>query len=262
MKIDGRAIAGDIIAHLKERKIPKKILAVIFVGDDPHSLGFIKQKGGVARELGIDFRIYKLGRDLKNDGLRKEIGRIARQKPVGGVLVQLPLPGGLNRRYILNAIPAKKNVDLLGERRDMSLLSPSVETVREILGRTSTNFEESEVVVLGVGELVGRPIAEWFKGKCKRLSVIDEKDSRASLTTADLVISGVGRAGVLDTEMLQSDAGVIDFGYDIKDEGGVGDLVGNTEKLKFYTPTPGGTGPILVAKLFENFYTLCEKQSQ
>lgn len=261
MKIDGKAIAADIISRLKKEPAPKKILAAILVGSDAASESFIKQKEKTAKELGVDFRIYKLSPGLGSDGLRREVGRVAKQSRVGGVLVQLPLPEGLNTRYILNAIPNEKDVDVLSEHPSGTITSPSVETVREIIQRTGMNLADSKVVVLGQGRLVGVPVAEWLEGKCKKLSIIDEGDDTEPLKSADMVISGVGRAGVLDTRMLKDCAGVIDFGYDFSGRRGTGDLTGDTEKLKFYTPTPGGTGPILVAKLMENFYALCRNQS-
>lgn len=256
MKIDGKAIADEIISCLKKETAPNKIFAAILVGDSAASQSFLKQKEKIAKELGVDFRIYKLSPELGNDGLRREVGRIAKQSRVGGVLVQLPLPDGLNTRYILNAIPKGKDVDALSEHASERVLAPSVEVVREIVNRTGVSLANYEVVVLGKGRLVGGPIAEWLEGKCRKLSVIDEGDSREPLKSADLIVSGVGKAGVLDAGLLKSGAGVIDFGYDM----GAGDLAGDVGKLAFYTPTPGGTGPILVAKLMGNFYTLCRSQ--
>ncbi|MBI2515080.1 hypothetical protein HYV91_02780 [Candidatus Wolfebacteria bacterium] len=116
MIIDGKAIAEKIIADLKKQPIPKKILAAVLVGENAASVSFLKQKEKIAKELGVDFRIYKLSEGLKSDGLRKEVGRIARQSRVGGIIVQLPLPQGINRRYVLNAIPLEKDVDVLSEK--------------------------------------------------------------------------------------------------------------------------------------------------
>lgn len=274
MKIDGKEIAGDIIARLKERETPKKIFAVVFVGSDPRSLSFIKQKEKVAQELGVDFRIYKFGKDLKNDGLRKEIGRIARQKPVGGVVVQLPLPEGVGKRYVLNAVPPEKDVDVLGERalgtfrnNNNPVLPPAVGTVKEILEHMQVNLKEMVVVIVGRGSLVGSPVNTWLVGKTKALYTLDSKSNIEAVKKADIVISGVGKAGLITPSILKDGAGVIDFGYYYFPNGDVsGDLAtedeGGLDKLAFYTPTPGGTGPILVGKLFENFYTLCEKQAR
>lgn len=260
MKIDGKLIAKEIIAGLKERGAPTQILAAVLIGDDPQSESFLKQKEKTAKELGVDFRIYKLSQALGTDGLRKEVGKIAKQKRVGGIIVQLPLPEGINSRYVLNAIPAKKDVDVLSEHKGGVLETPGVEVVKEIAKRQKIDFKRSKVVIVGAGKLIGAPLMVSLEGKCADLKIIRSTSDRSPLKTADLIISGVGKAGIIDPKELKNGAGVIDFGYSYEN-GLSGDLKMDDEaslnKLSFYTPTPGGTGPILVTKLFENFYKLC-----
>ena len=265
MEIDGIKIADGVIKRLEKENAPRKILAAILVGNDPQSASFLRQKKQTAEKLGIDFRIYRLSPELKNDGLRKEVGKISRQSRVGGAIVQLPLPKDVNRRYVLNSVPREKDVDVLSERSTGPLFQPAVETTKEILELEKLDLSRSVVVVVGAGVLVGKPIAKWLKDKCKELHVIDSKSDPSKIKEADLVISGVGKPGLIDPNNLKEGAAVIDFGY--ANDGGVlvGDLKMNAKalkRLKFYTPTPGGTGPILVAKLFENFYKLCERQQQ
>ncbi len=269
MKIDGVKTADDIILRLGKIGTPDKILAVVLIGDDPRSISFIKQKEKAANKLGIDFRVYKFSDSLGNDGLRKEIGRIARQGKVGGIIVQIPIHDSLNEQYILNAIPREKDIDVLGERalgafynNRNTVLPPSVETVREILKATKTDIENLSVAVVGMGRLVGRPISVWMMGRCKNLYLLNKDSDKKILSKADIVISGVGKAGILEEEMFKDGAGVIDFGYYYFSDGKVsGDInVGDSSRLAFYTPTPGGTGPILVAKLLENFYSLCQRK--
>ena len=267
-KVSGIEVAGEIIKSLKEKEVSPKILAVILVGDDPTSRSFIKQKENVAKDLGVDFRLYELDSSLSNDDLRKEVGRISKQKSVGGVVVQLPLPEGINKHYILNAIDKEKDVDVLSERslgsfynNRSKVLPPAVGTVEEIINRQGVNLEESRVAVVGLGSLVGRPISLWLSGRCKELNLLDKESNINDIGGADLVISGVGEAGIVDPKILKDGVGVIDFGYYYFPSGDLsGDLdVTDKEALKhlsFYTPTPGGTGPILVTKLLENFYRL------
>ena len=275
LKISGSEIAQKIIERLKSGPAPKKILAAVLVGKDPASLGFIKQKEKTAKELGIDFRLYELNGALKNDELRQEVGRIASQKTVGGVIVQLPLPEHINKHYILNVIPREKDIDVLGERAlgafytgRNPVLPPAVGVVEEILKAKSYKLKANKVAVVGLGFLVGKPVAHWLMGKCQELYLLDINSDFSSpageLKNADLVITGVGISGLIKPEMLKDDASVIDFGYSLDEFGKIrGDL--DTSKLEAksyklkaisYTPTPHGTGPILVAKLFENFYKL------
>ncbi len=314
-KISGTEIAQKIIDNLKSMPTPKKILASILVGKNPASVSFLKQKEEIAKGLGVDFRIYKFDENLKNDDLRFEVGRIANQKPVGGIIVQLPLPSHINRHYILNAIPREKDVDVLGERslgafytERNPILPPAVGVVIEILKEPAALFEKSvsqaerarfpngareseaeskrkflagefdsvfskikplAIAVVGLGFLVGKPIAVWLIKKSQELYLLHRESNLSALKQVDLIITATGQAGLIRPEMLKDGAGIIDFGYSViemSNEQGVmskkirGDfdasLLNTHNSLLFYTSTPGGTGPILVAKIFENFYNL------
>ncbi|MEE8131765.1 MAG: bifunctional 5,10-methylenetetrahydrofolate dehydrogenase/5,10-methenyltetrahydrofolate cyclohydrolase, partial [Candidatus Paceibacterota bacterium] len=206
---------------------------------------------------------------FQNDGLREFVLKIALLKNVGGVILQLPLPDNLNRHYILNVIPREKDVDVLGERAlgafytgRNPVLPPAVGVVDEILKAKNLKLKDSRVAVVGAGFLVGKPIAVWLMDKVKELAVFKRGSDLSELKNFDLVVSGVGQAGIIKPEMLKDGAGIIDFGYSVKNGKICGDLETNqlinklTNQLSFYTPTPGGTGPILVVKIFENFYKL------
>ncbi len=267
-KISCKEISQNLIEQLKAVKAPAKIMAAILVGEDPASINFLKQKEKVAKELGVDFRLYKLSGRLTNDDLRKEVGKIARQNRIGGVIVQLPLPPNVNKYYVSNAIPREKDPDVLGERalgafyNDRSeVLPPAVGVVEEILKIVNYKLETKKVAVIGLGKLVGKPISVWLTCKCAELHLLDKESNLKVLGDVDLVVSGVGKAGLITPKMLKSGAAVIDFGYYYFPDGRLsGDFdprpKKELEKLAFYTPTPGGTGPILIAKLFENFYNL------
>lgn len=293
--VNGKAIAAEILGELKSLPKPEKFLAGVLVGDNPASLNFLKQKEKTAKELGVDFRLYKFPPDLKNDGLRDEVGKIANHKTCGGVIVQLPLPEHLNRHYILNAIPREKDVDVLGERAVGAfctgrnpVLPPAVGTVEEILkcpaegearqGRqvSGIKLQDVKVAIVGLGLLVGAPIAIWIMDKAKEVYLLHKGSSFETLKIADLVISGAGKAGLITPDMLKPGAGVIDFGCSIEEKknGENGEEVKikisgdfapgsllDSSSVSFYTPTPGGTGPILVAKLLENFYRLNSEKS-
>lgn len=268
MKIDGHSVSREIIEDLKKQAKPEKILAAILIGDDPRSASFLRQKEQVAKELGIDFRLYDLSAELGNDGLRQEVGQLVEKKSVGGALIQLPLPKGLNSHYVLNAIPREKDIDVLTERAlgafysDRNpVLPPAVATVKTILEKVNFDLEKAEVAVVGLGALVGKPVSLWLTGKCKNLFLLRKGSDLELLRRADCVITGVGQAKLIKQDMLKLGAGIIDFGYYYFPDGEVsGDFdSGDAEHLSFYTPTPGGTGPILVAELFRNFYALTKK---
>ncbi len=267
MVLDGKKIAQDILAELKLRPVPRKFLAGVLIGNDQASESFQKLKEKTARELGVDYRIYQLPESDSNDDLRKKVGDIAKHKTCGGILVQLPLPGNLNKQYILNAIPPEKDADVLGERAmgsfyaDRSkVLPPGVGTVQEILKRMDLELGDKTAAVVGPGFLIGRPIALWLMSRVKELITVRRGSDYGILKKADLVVLGAGKAGLIKPDMLKDGAAVIDFSYS---QNGNGRLAGDLDisdladgKLAFYTPTPGGTGPILVSKLLENFYLL------
>ena len=110
MVIDGKKIASVILENLKKQGPPKGFLAAFLVGDAPDSVSFLKQKERVAKELGVDFRLYRFPEKTTQDELRKEILEVAGHKTCGGAIVQLPLPAHINAQYVLNAIPDRKSV--------------------------------------------------------------------------------------------------------------------------------------------------------
>lgn len=263
--IDGKKIAEKIIDGLKIRPKIKKYFAAFLVGDDLASFGFLKLKEKTAKELGIDFRIYKFPNNIKNDELRKKIRIISGRRNCGGAIVQLPLPEHLNRHYVLNVISPEKDVDVTGERAlgafytgRSAVLPPAVAVLEEILKAENFALEGKKIAVVGLGFLVGKPASVWLEGKCYEIYLLDKGSDLTILKQADLVISGVGQAGIIRAETLKKGAAVVDFGYSAGEDGKIkGDLdLSGAESLSFYTLTPGGTGPVLVAKIFQNFFDL------
>ena len=267
MVIETSKIAHDIVARLKTLPKPDKFLGAVLVGSDSASLNFLKQKEKIANELGIAFRIYQLPTDITTDKLRAEIGRLARPRKCGGLIVQLPLPDAINRHYVLNAIPKEKDADCLSEAtlgafytERSHIVPPSVGTVEEILKSERRDVRALKVVMVGAGFLIGKPIGFWLQNKVSELVVLDAsvKNLNEKLADADIVISGTGHAHLFGTSGLKRGAVVIDFGFTRVNGKSTGDFNPDNayENDIDYTPTPGGTGPILVAKLFENFYRL------
>lgn len=283
MVIDGKIIAGEIIARLKVLPKPGKFLGAVLVGDDPASLNFLKQKERVAGELGVEFRQYRLPIDITTDKLCDEIARLAAVEQCGGFIVQLPLPKNIDRTNILNAIPKEKDVDCMSNAaldafhtEHGIIMPPSVATVEEILKReisaargmenegdasAEMNLHALKAVVIGAGFLVGAPVSSWLQNRVGELATFDitTENVHEKLHDADIIITGAGHAHLFGAENLKEGAIVVDFGFSRNDEGKiVGDFnpMGADEKNIRYTQTPGGTGPVLVAKLLENFYKL------
>ena len=268
-KISGARIADEIIESLRARPAPKKFLAMFVVGDHPQTASFVVQKEKVAKKLGIDFRIYRYPEDVSSDRLRREIHRVVDGSRCGGAVLQLPLPAGVSAGYCVNAIPVGKDVDALSERAAGALFAgrakvfpPALLAVKHVLREIGAPISEyKKVVVVGCGPLVGRPLAAWLVGVVPHLTVLDKGAPYDALGDADMIISGTGVVGLIRGDMIKKDAVLIDFGYGMNADGKVsGDI--DEESLRaggflgHYTPTPGGTGPLVVAGLFENFYFL------
>lgn len=270
MQINGKQIAAEIIAELKRLPKPNKTLAAVFVGESGASESFLRQKSKLAAELGVDFKIYRFSEDIPEDKLKSEVQKIGDDEKTGGMIIQLPLPLKFNRENILSALNPAKDLDgLLGKTKPLA-----VRTAETILDKIGFDIRDKIIAVAGKGLLVGKPIAQWLEGKCRELIVVDSKGDITQLEKADLVITGVGKAGLIKPEMLKNGASVIDFGYsrcekselnanDAKKKSICGDfdserLTISDKRLAFYTPTPGGTGPVLVAELLRSFYELCE----
>ena len=176
MIIKGKEIAQKIIEGLKKEKQPDKILAAVLVGStgspqEAQSKSFLRQKELMAKELGIVFELFQFGEDILEDDLISEIKKISADPEIGGIIVQLPLPPHFNRDLILSAIDPRKDVDALTPE-SRKLVNPlPVEVVLDVLGIMNYELEDKAIAVVGRGFLVGKPIAEYFKDKCKKLQV-------------------------------------------------------------------------------------------
>lgn len=269
-KISGNEVSKKILKSLREIKLSKRGFTAVLVGSDPISLNFLKKKRELAESLGLKFKLVNLAEDVSESDLKKAVLAEVSDHACGGIIVQLPLPHGISRHEVLDLVPMEKDVDVLGREaveafhKGKSLvLPPPVGVVAEIVSTFNLNLKKSKVAVLGMGLLIGRPIADWLAGIAHELITLRKGSDLAEMKDADLVVSGVGLSGIIKPGMLKVGASVIDFGYDYRAGELSGDLDAGDkrmlEKLSFYTPTPGGTGPILIAKLFENFFKLNQK---
>jgi len=261
--IDGKKISEEILEDLKIKGAPEVFVAAVMVGEDPASLRFVERKKKFSESIGAEFKLFKAGAESTEEDVETMIKYLARDPECGGIMVQLPLPSYMDRKKIFDLIPEDKDVDAM--KGSGNVLSPAVLTVEEILKREAINIAEATIAIVGPGFLVGKPAAEWLRPVCKKLIIIDKGDDIRTIKEADVIIVGVGERGLVKIGMLKDDAVVIDFGCSLTDEGKIcGDL--NIEGIEDtdirYTPTPGGTGPILIAKLFENFYRLNGKQAE
>lgn len=262
--IDGRKIAEEIKKDLAYKDELDNTIVDIFFKGDPATEKFVERKKKFASEIRVNFRELILDKSISTDELIEEISKVAEDPSIGAIVLQLPLPEGIDKREAILAIPKEKDVDDLRGVYDGEELvfAPAVETFKEIIRRQNIDISKLKIVVLGAkGFLVGEPIARYLKDRVRDLILIDKDDDLSLIKEADIIISGVGKAGLFKASELKNGAGVIDFGTSLNGDNKIsGDmLLDKTDHLKFYTPTPGGTGPILVAKLFDNFYKLARE---
>ena len=259
--IDGNKISDRILARLVKQSAPKTELAAILVGDDPASLSFLRQKERTARLLTARFKLYRLSASLSQDGLERAVAQVAARKSVGGVIVHLPLPAMFDRVAVLNVIPIAKDIDVLNGENSR-VLAPAAGALEKILRATRTDIASARAVVIGAGLLIGRPVATWLMGRAATLTVLrSSSPDTSALKKADIVVTGIGTPGWLRGNQLKRGSVVVDFGYG-RARGtvsGDADFPSCRNVAGWITPTPGGTGPIVVAKLFENFYALAGK---
>ncbi len=265
--IDGNKIAHNILNKL-EREIKKNKLklkvSVILVGNNHVSLSYIKQKAKTANRIGVDFNLYKLPLKIKEDKLIKEIKKI--EKKSSGIIVQLPLPFNLNRENVLNSISCEKDIDFLSKNslsqfysEDFSFLPPVVSAINYIFKNIKISVKGKNIVLVGYGILVGKPLSFWLASSGATISVLNKEtpDFKKFTFNADVLISGVGKKDLIKPNMVKKNVIVIDAGSSYFNKKIVGDVSSSVfKKSLMHCPVPGGVGPITTACLFENLVKL------
>lgn len=267
MQIDGKLIAENILSAAKVKTVQLKsrgiipALAVILVGDNPASLSYVRQKQKAADKIGVKLTLYQFPAITVVE-LKKLILKLNKDKNIHGLIVQRPLPKGVgDYQKILNLVSPKKDVD--GFVPNSAFEVPVAKAVLKILESIclSENFiswlKTKKIVIIGRGETAGAPIARLFQKLECAISVINSQTPNpAAITlTADILISCVGKIHTVRPEMVKPGSILISVGLtkDSEDK-----LHGDYEEEEienispFYTPTPGGVGPVNVACLMEN----------
>ncbi len=269
--IDGKAISAQIREDLKvqtaeliERTGYTPALAVILVGDDPASAVYVRNKQRACLEIGFRALEYKLPATTTQKELDDLIDTLNADDTVDGILVQLPLPRGLDEQSVLLRIRPDKDVDcfhpynvgrvMTGESR----LAPCTPMgVMELIRSTGVDVTGKECVVVGRSNIVGKPLSMLLLRENGTVTVCHSKtaDLAAVCRRADILVAAVGRAGLITGDMIKPGAVVIDVGINRTPEGKLtGDVAfEDAEKVAAYiTPVPGGVGPMTIAMLMQN----------
>lgn len=270
MIINGKQISREVLEKLKEEIRQKNLklrLAAVLVSNNPGIKKFVELKGKAAREIGVDFNIFEFPETIAENLLKEEVRKAVQDEENDGVLIELPLPKGINARDILNEINIGKDVDALSqEAQDLffsnrsAILPPSVEAVKIVLEFYGYGIKDKKAVVFGHGLLVGQPVAYWLSQGGAQVVVIDKhtKDPREYSIEADIVVSGVGKPELIGGDMIKDGVVAIDFGYEDKDGRMIGDFKFDevAPKASLITPVPGGIGPVVIAAVLKNLVRL------
>ncbi len=276
--LDGKNTAADIRAGLKlraatfEEKSGRRVgLAVVCIGDDPASMVYIRNKVKACEEVGISSILHLLPSDTAQEKAEELVEGLASDENVDGILVQLPLPHGLNERAVLSKIPPEKDVDGFSEY-NIGLLSLNRSGtvactplgIMELLRRYGVEIAGKHAVVVGRSSIVGRPMAMLLLNADATVTVCHSKtmDLAAFTRTADILIVAAGRAHLITADMVKEGAVVVDVGTNRDANGrlcGDVDFEGVKERALMISPVPGGVGPMTIAMLLKNTVDAAER---
>jgi methylenetetrahydrofolate dehydrogenase (NADP+)/methenyltetrahydrofolate cyclohydrolase len=265
--IDGRQVAKAALLALRPRiqalKRPPGI-AVVRVGEDPASRVYVERKTARAERLGFWHEHVHLELDASQAQLEAEIDRLNADPKIDGILVQLPLPSGLDGTAILDRIDPSKDVDgfhpenigrLAQGRPQFVPCTPA--GVMRLLSHSGIKVEGKRAVVVGRSNIVGRPMAMLLEAANATVTVAHSRttDLPSLLRAADIVVAAVGRPEFLKGDWLSEGAVVIDVGINRLADGrlvGDVDFESAVQRVAAITPVPGGVGPMTIAMLMEN----------
>lgn len=278
--IDGKAIAAAVRDDLAEEVSTltaagiTPCLAVVLVGDDPASAVYVRNKARAAAKIGIADRTIRMESDTTTEELLAVVEDLNRDDSVHGILVQLPLPRGMDSAPVILAIDPDKDVDAFHPRNVGAIMGGNPRFlpctpagVREILRRESIETAGRHVVIVGRSDIVGRPLASMMlwrgEGGDATVTVCHSRtpDLAEHTRRADILVAAVGVPELIRGDMIREGAVVIDVGVNRVDDPSrqkgyrlVGDVafeeaVGRASAI---TPVPGGVGPMTIAMLLAN----------
>lgn len=270
MILDGKELSKKIKTQLKLEvetlknktgKTPK--LAVVLVGDDPASAIYVKNKKNACKFVGITSEVKVLDKSTTQTELESVLSTLNSDKTVNGILLQLPLPNGLNERQALNCINPQKDVDglttvnmgkLLTNEQGLTPCTPT--GIMELFNEYNINLDGKHVVIINRSLLVGKPLEQLLLHKNATVTICHShtKNIESLTKNADIIVTAVGKKNFLTKSMVKKNATIIDVAI-VRDENGIcgdADFKMLVKKAEFITPVPGGVGPLTIAMLLKN----------
>jgi methylenetetrahydrofolate dehydrogenase (NADP+)/methenyltetrahydrofolate cyclohydrolase len=277
--LEGKAVAAKVLAEVKAgvaaltaRTGVQPTLAVVLVGEDPASQIYVRNKKRAADEVGIASRDFLFPAGCSQAELSETIGKINGDSSVHGILLQLPLPRGLDENEAVNAIAPAKDADglhpvslgnLLAGKPSMVPCTPA--GCLEILDHYGIALEGAEAVVVGRSRLVGKPLAQLLLARNATVTMCHTRtrDLAGHCRRADILCVAAGKPRFITGDMIKKGAVVIDVGVNRLDTGGLAgdvDFDSASKRARAITPVPGGVGLLTVAMLMKNTLLAATRQ--
>lgn len=277
--MDGKALAAKIRGELKKETeklaqkgiVPK--LAVILVGDNPASKIYVRNKSMACVESGVEYEEVLLGAETSMEELLSIIDNLNNRKDINGILLQSPIPNGLDINKAFERIDRTKDVDGFNPINVGKLLI-GVDTfisctpygIIRMLKEYNIAIEGKNAVVIGRSNIVGKPMAQCLLNENATVTICHSKTKNIAEITkkADILISAVGKLNMVTADMVKEGAVIVDVGMNRKPDGklaGDVDFENVKEKASYITPVPGGVGPMTIAMLMTNVVKACKAQN-
>lgn len=268
--IDGKALAAAVKQEAASQTEALKAqgvtpcLAVVLVGEDPASQVYVRGKINDCAQCGIESRSIRLPETTTQAELLEQVQALAKDPAVHGILVQLPLPAGIDEKAVIDAIPPEKDVDgfspvNVGRMQigEPCYLPCTPAGCIRMIESTGVSIAGKQAVVLGRSNIVGKPAAMLLLAKDATVTICHSKtrNLKELCATADILVAAVGREGFVTGDMVKPGAVVIDVGINRGADGklhGDVDFAAAAEKAAWITPVPGGVGPMTRAMLMLN----------
>lgn len=266
--LDGREVAKRMRERLRDARDTMGVRTVrlisLEVGQNPAAAVYVRNQQRAAAEVGVDMEVVNLPVETDERSLLAEIAALNAREDVSGMLVQRPLPTGIDPRAVQMAIDPDKDVEGMHPTnmgtilyKEPKLPPCTAAAAQQLIVETGMDLRGAETVVVGHSEIIGKPIAVLLLHHLSTVTVchIGTKNLLEHTRRADIVVVAVGKAGLVHGDMLKPGACVIDVGIN---QGSDGKIVGDVdfdsanEVAGYLTPVPGGVGPVTVAMLLRN----------
>ncbi len=273
--INGKKTAEELEAVLKSdiAELPSAPgLAIIQVGDDEASTIYVRNKLKAAAAIGINAVLHKFSEDVSQKEIADLIITLNNNKNINGMIVQLPLPAHLNEEELLDLIAPKKDVDgfhplnigRLQNGSSKALLAATPKGILYLLEKEKIDLTGKNALIIGCSKIVGRPAGMLLlqHGCTVTFAHIHTQNLPQLVKTADIIIAACGCPQMVKAEWIKEGAVLIDVGINRINGKLCGDIeAAAAEKASFFTPVPGGVGPMTVAMLLQNTYEAYLKQN-